>query len=76
MGKFKVRLSARVDALAGSVAAHRRDINQLNRRIDNLVELITEIDKKLDTPTGNGNNRDNSDICDNVLIDYDNDCAP
>lgn len=60
MGKFKDRLSARVDALSGSVAAHRRDINQLNRRIDNLVELVTEVDKRLDDVLSKCDNSNNS----------------
>lgn len=60
MGKVKDRLSAKVDALGGSVAAHRRDINQLNRRIDNLVELVTEIDKRLDDVLSKCDNSNNS----------------
>ena len=67
MGKVKDRLSAKVDALAGSVAAHRRDINQLNRRIDNLVELVTEVDKRLDDVLRKCDNSNNSN---NPYIDH------
>lgn len=80
MGKIKVRNRDRLKELEIQLAAERdlrvRATNELNRRIDNLCELIIEIDKKMDTKLDTVSNRDNSDICDNVLIDYDNDCAP
>lgn len=66
MGKIKLTNRYRIGMLEAAMKLRRQGENNLNRRIDNLCELVAEMDKKLDSIS---NIRDNSNGDSNPYID-------